>query len=569
MKNKEQRTKIKMHLMSVKTAIHSRWFWLGWSLFFAGVYSTQAMTEAFASEPIIQDDARQYLFWMFRFFDPELFPNDLIADYFQSVTPDGYASLYRFASWWGISPLLLHKLLPLLCALILTAYGFWVTLKIFPIPFAGFSAMLLLNQSLWFQDDLASATPRAFVYPLFLAFVYYFLSRNLLGTLGAIALLGTFYPQYVIVSAFVLFFSILSTWRKKIADKKAYLLPILGGITCILILLPYAFATSDFQPVITREQALMLPEFQPDGRASFFFDNPLYFWLFAERSGLIPALMPPLIWFGLFLPILSRSPTRFPQLKHLETTGILSQVLLASLAVWSIAHFILFRFHLPSRYTDHSGRMVMAIAGGITIALLIDAGMRSCQENNRKIGRMISSFSLVGLLLFYPFFSSRFPITNYRPVGAIALYNFFAKQPKDTLVASLTPEAHYIPTFAKRSILIGEEYAIPYHLGYYQPFRERARALITAQYTPHPMQLKQFIQNYNIDFFLLEKDSFTQAYLQRDWLQQYPEATELAIANLESQKIPSLSKYQSACTVFKQERFTVLSASCILKKDLR
>lgn len=550
--------------------LDSRWFWWGGSLVFATVYSLQALNKAFDSQPIVQDDARQYLFWMFRFFDPDLFPNDLIADYFQSVTPDGYASLYRFAAWWGVSPLFLHKLLPLVLALILTSYGFFLTLKIFPVPMAGFSAMLLLNQSLWFQDDLASATPRAFVYPLFLAFLYYFLSQNLIGVLGAIALLGTFYPQYVILSAFVLFFSILSIWRQKITDRTVYFLPILGGLICILILLPYGLETSEFQPVMTRQQALTLPEFFPEGRASFFFPNPIYFWLFAERSGLIPALMPPLIWLGLFLPALTRFPSQFPLLKKLKHTGILSQVFLASLVCWLLAHLVLFRLHLPSRYTDHSVRMGMAIAGGMTVVILIHGGVSYVHQKHKqqlqKLWRGGGSLLLVGLLILYPVFSSRFPMTNYRPVSAIALYNFLKEQPQDSLIASLTAEAHYIPMFAQRSVLIGEEYAIPYHWGYYRQLRDRALNLIRAQYTSEQEVLAQFIKDYQIDFFLIEANSFTLEYLERDWLQQYPQATEKAVANLEQGKTPALMKDQDRCAVFEHQQFTVVSASCILEQ---
>lgn len=550
--------------------LQSRLFWLGWSLFFAAVYSLQGMTEAFDSQPIIQDDARQYLFWMFRFFDGELFPNDLIANYFQSVTPDGYASLYRVASWFDISPLLFHKLLPLALSLILTSYGFFLTLKIFPVPAAGFSAMLLLNQSLWFQDDLASATPRAFVYPLFLAFLYYLLSRNFLGVLGAIALLGRFYPQYVILSAIGLLLSMLLVWRENINDKTAYLLPILGIVTCWLILLPYALETSEFEPIISREQAFNLPEFSPEGRASFFFDNPLYFWLFAERSGLIPALMPPLIWLGLLLPGLARFPSQFPLAKKLKQTGMLLQVLLASFACWLAAHLVLFRLHLPSRYTDHSGRIIMAIAGGIAVTLLIDAGIRSFRQQQRKplpsLWRSGGSLVLASLLILYPVLSQRFPMTNYRPVGAIALYEFFQIHPKDTLIASLTPEASYIPTFAKRSVLVAEEYAIPYHWGYYQQLRDRALDLITAQYTPEYSVLAQFIRDYNIDLFLLEDGSFTLPYLERDWLQQYPQATNPAVVNLQQGKTPALKQDRDRCAVFQYQRFTVVAADCILDR---
>ncbi|MCY7279006.1 MAG: hypothetical protein LH702_36035, partial [Phormidesmis sp. CAN_BIN44] len=64
-------------------------FWLGLSLAFAALYGGLSLQEAFSSEYVIQDDARVYLIWMQRFLDSELFPHDLMADYFQSVTPGG------------------------------------------------------------------------------------------------------------------------------------------------------------------------------------------------------------------------------------------------------------------------------------------------------------------------------------------------------------------------------------------------------------------------------------------------------------------------------------------------
>jgi len=40
----------------------------------------------------VPDDARQFMFWMQRWFDPALFQHDVIADYFESVAPVGAAS---------------------------------------------------------------------------------------------------------------------------------------------------------------------------------------------------------------------------------------------------------------------------------------------------------------------------------------------------------------------------------------------------------------------------------------------------------------------------------------------
>src|SRR5215208_192506 len=113
------------------------------------------------------------VFWMERFLDPQLFPNDLIADYFQSVAPTGYSALYNLMAHLGVHPMLLNKLLPMALGFITTAYCFLLCLRILPVPGAAFFSTLILNQSIWMQDDLVSATPRAFLYPLFLAFLYY------------------------------------------------------------------------------------------------------------------------------------------------------------------------------------------------------------------------------------------------------------------------------------------------------------------------------------------------------------------------------------------------------------
>ncbi len=180
-------------------------FWFSLSLTFAAIYGLPGLQQAFSSDYVVQDDARQHVFWMRRFLDAGLFPNDLIADYFQSVAPLGYTSLYRLFATVGIDPLVLSKLLPIVLGLITTGYCFGVCLQMLPVPLAGFLASLLLNQYLWLRDDLVSATPVAFVYPLFVAFLYYLLRRSLIPMCVAIALLGLFYPQCVFICAGILF----------------------------------------------------------------------------------------------------------------------------------------------------------------------------------------------------------------------------------------------------------------------------------------------------------------------------------------------------------------------------
>jgi hypothetical protein len=45
------------------------------------IYSFLAMKEAFSAESVIQDDARQHVFWTLRFLEADLFPNDLNTEH--------------------------------------------------------------------------------------------------------------------------------------------------------------------------------------------------------------------------------------------------------------------------------------------------------------------------------------------------------------------------------------------------------------------------------------------------------------------------------------------------------
>ncbi|NBD33246.1 MAG: hypothetical protein GVY17_09840, partial [Cyanobacteria bacterium] len=250
----------------------SRLFWLALSFTFAILYSFLALQEAFSSEYVIQDDARQHVFWTLRFLDSNLFPNDLIADYFQSVAPLGYRILYEFIAQLGISPIAFSKLLPLGLDVILTGYCWGITLEIFPVPLAGFLSTLLFNQYLWLRDDLVSGTPVAFIYPLFTAFVYYLLRKKLIPCLFSIILLGLFYPQGVLIAVGILVLQLL-IWKQgrlNFVLRQHCQFCFLGIFVSFGVMLFYALQSSAYDPVISAEQARTMLAFLEDGKSEFF-----------------------------------------------------------------------------------------------------------------------------------------------------------------------------------------------------------------------------------------------------------------------------------------------------------
>ncbi|MBW4678655.1 MAG: hypothetical protein KME19_00885 [Microcoleus vaginatus WJT46-NPBG5] len=567
----------------------SQWiFWFSLSLTFATLYGLLGLRQAFSSEYVVQDDARQHVFWMQRFLDPQLFPNDLITDYFQSVAPAGYTAFYQLFAGLGINPLLLNKLLPILIGLITTGYCFGCVIQILPVPFSGFVTSLLLNQNLWMKDDLVSATPRAFFYPLFTAFLYYLLRRSLLPAGVTIVLLGLFYPQSVFLCIGILILQWLK-WRKDAKfgiwhpyfsqDRGDYLFCGVGLAVALLVMLPYALKTSEFGPIITGAEARKMLEFSPKGRSDFFLPDSWKFWLYAQRSGFFPLewswlpfkYFPVMFAVGLSLPMLAKFPLQFPLIKQLKTgIFLLPQVGLASLAMFIAAHAVLFKLHLPSRYSQHSLRIVMAMSAGIAITVILDALLRKVTgnpSNSQKNAWFLFPFIFIVLiLLFYPNFVPYFPRTAYKIGQMPALYEFFQQQPKDIVIASLADEIDRIPTFAQRSIWVGNQYAIPYHLGYYRQFRQRVLDLIRAQYSLDLAEVKNFIQTSGIDFWLLDKNAFKPNYVAKNkWVMQYQPAAGEAIEKMKDKRKPILENLIQQCSVFDRKNLIVLSSDCILK----
>ncbi|MGA9771894.1 MAG: hypothetical protein WBV94_22880 [Blastocatellia bacterium] len=555
-------------------------FWFVVSLAFSAYFASLALHQAFASPFVVQDDARQHVFWMERFLDPQLFPNDLIADYFQSVAPTGYSAFYNLMTHLGIDPMLLNKLLPMALGLITTAYCFLLCLRILPSPGAAFFSTLILNQSLWMQDDLVSATPRAFLYPLFLAFLYYLVNDSRVACLVVIALQGLFYPSTVFITAGVLVLQLVSFEGRRLRLSRArrdYLFCAAGLAVVSCVLLFYAIKLRSVGPVITATEARALPEFWSGGRTSFFGYDFWRFWVTRKRSGLLPdPLLEDLpLYLALLLPLVIYYRRWFPLAQKItESIRVLPRIIITSLFMFAAAHVMLFRLHHPNRYTQHSLRIVFAIAAGTGIAIIFDALFDWARRPSmRAIARKSFAVTLavifIVLLVRFPRYVASFPDAKYRVGNAPALYEFFSQQPKDTLVASLAQEVRSIPTFSKRSILVAREYALAYHTRYYAQMQVRASDLIVAHYSADLSVLQSFIRKYAITFFMVNRKAFNAHYIERDsWIQQYQPAAANALNQLERGIAPAISRLMTTCAVFEDEEYVVLSSERILNASL-
>ncbi|BAI91558.1 hypothetical protein L1F28_31980 [Arthrospira platensis NCB002] len=549
-------------------------FWLFLSMSLASIYGILSLKQAFAEPNLVHNDARQHIFWMLRFIDPNLFPNDLIADYFQSVAPRGYTIVYKLGIILGINPFDLAKIIPPILGLFVTYYFFRLCLEILPIPATGFIGCLIINQALWLKDDLASGTPRAFINPIFIAFLYYLVRHSRLGVCVTVAAIGLFYPQYVFMAAIMLILRVIN-WQnrsfKLTQNNRDYQILAWGLLVAFIVLLPYIITSSEFGPTITRAEAMNSPEFFEGGRSRFFHDNLMDIWFTGRRSGMFHSSLftPATQCVALLLPFLLIFPRQFPLGRYITPqVWVLLQLFISSVLMFFASHALLFRLHLPGRYTEFSFRIIIALLTAISLTLIWDTLLRVFKHNyGYRFYRYLAGSLMaimVGIVLLYPAFVPYFPLVRYEKGRMTEVYDFFQQQPPDIVIASLSAEADQLPTFAQRTVLMAREYAIPYHLGYYNQILARTLDMINAHYTDDLQTLQDFINQYNVDFWLIDPAAFSPEYIKNNhWMLIFSEGQK-ALNLLENNSQFALYQQVNICRVFEQPNWWIVDTKCIL-----
>jgi hypothetical protein len=552
--------------------------WLSAALLIPLYYGLISVHHGLQGPDRIHHDARLHIIWLQRFVDPQLFPGDYIADYFQDFAPRGFKALYWSAAQLGIEPLILAKYLPLPIAILTSIYCFELCLQIFPIPAGAFISVLILNQGLWLRDDVISATPRAFATLLFAAFLCCLLKRQLIPCLGIILLQGLFYPMLVLLEVGILMVRLchIKGWLPKLSrDPIDYWFAGGGMAIAFLVLLPNLLNPPDYGPVMTAAQMQQMPEFHPQGRTPYFGVHPILFWT-SGRSGIRIPIMPPSLCLAFLFPMVSRTKSSLATFIT-SKKAVLWHILLSALILYTLAHFVLLKLYFPSRYTYYAFRFILTIAASITITILVDIGLQwlvkkmksTAVLTAKQMSVAIGLMFLCGSMVIVPALPLVFLGTHYWHVGKYPdLYHFIRQQPQDIMIATLSKEADNLPSLTQRSVLVSRNTAIAFHSGYYKTIQNRIIDLISAQYDLDLDRVKQFIKTYGIDFWLLDRQAFTPDYIAKNgWLMQFQPRAGEAIARLQAGGTPALVKQIEYCTVLKNDSLILLRADCILAQD--
>jgi hypothetical protein len=482
------------------------------------------MAPALSVGDVIQDDARQHVFWLARLRDPELFRGDLIADYWQSLAPPGYTALYWILGT-VVDPITGSKLLPPALGVLTALFTFLFVRQLYPLPAASFLAAGLLSWYVWQHADFTSGTSREFLLPFTAAQLWALATgRRALAT-GLVVLAGLFYPVAGALGVALLGTRLVqfTGWRPKLASQRSsWAMFVVAALLVTAAVVPSQFASLRFGQVVTADQAQQMQDFGPSGRVPFFGQSPYRYWLKSDHSGLgLTAYdavfkMPILLGYAALaalLPVALLFRRRSTAFQLSGQTTLLVRLLVASFALFFLAHLVLFRLYLPSRYIKYTVPLVLAIAAGLFVAVLIEEIVNRTRWPNKPL--LINGLMLLAgvSLVLYP---ARYEDTFVRdPHPSVTAY--LRTQPKDVLIAGVPSETDSVPAFAQRRVLANREHMYPWHLTYHDQLRQRTRELIGAYYSESPSAVAELAARYGVDIFLVNRAAFKEPTFVQAW----------------------------------------------------
>lgn len=573
---------------------HETRLWLAGALLFTLLFIGRTMAPALGPGETIQDDARQHVFWMLRFRDPELFRDDLIADYFQSVAPPGYTALY-WALSLAIDPRLASKILPLVIGLVAAGFTFLLTRRLHPSPAAAFLATVLLSWYVWQYDDLASGSPRAFLLPTVAALCWALVAGRptlavVLTVLGALL-----YPTAGVLGVALLGVRAVASgeWRSTGVTRKrtslpplvtsatrdvrhSSLVPFLAAAALVGAVLVPELLPSPFGPTVSAERARQMAEFGPGGRTALFFPDPYRYWVQSYRTGLdlrvadsvfprVPILFE-LATLSTLLPAAMILRRRLPTARRLSPkVQILPQLLAASFGLFFAAHVLLFGLYLPARFVQWTLPLVLSVAAGLGLGVLIEEIATRAPGSGPFTTKLAWSLT-VGLALSLALYPAHYD-GNWVRDRHPTITEYLSNQPKDVLVAGAPTEADSVPAFAERRVLVAREYALPYQMGYYGELQRRTRDLIEAYYAESPRRVAEIADHYGVDLFLVNRAAFDRGTFADAWAGEFEPFTSQIEGEIEGRPRRggrfALLELARRCAVVDDGEVAVVPAMCL------
>ena len=449
---------------------------------------------------LFSNDAAHHVFWFYRYADHALFPNDLSIEYFNSnaVAPFGYRALYAgLAPWVDVLTAAEWLSIPLLGLSALLAWRLGQSVNTPDRELVGLLAVVALLVLLPFVDlHPAMAFQRSIALPATLLCLWALASGRYQWVGVSWMAAALFYPVIIPVlglAAGLVFTAALV--RDRCLPNSWLWNAALGGVAILIVLLGSG-TPEGVGPMITFEQARLMPEFGPGGRQDLFGNGSFGAWFRHHRTGLGWSPWAVLAVVAALAVLRLRGWLRLVPPAAWVLAG-------AGVALWFIARLVLFDLYLPNRHA----RWSLAAFAIIVFALASYAAITWLARSDRS--KPIGANLVKAIAVAAPLFvagslvpSAHALLSQPVDVDLERAYRFLELLPPDTLVLAHPDLANYVPLRAKRSVLASSEGAIAFMRGYYSRFRPRIETSLRAAYATSWQELDALHRDYGVDVVL-------------------------------------------------------------------
>ncbi len=458
---------------------------------------------------VINDDARQQIYWMQRWRDAALYPPDLLNDFAAAYVPAGVKALY-FAASRVVEPLFFTKVLAgvLFCALSLAFFGIGRRLGDRSLGFFCAGGAWL---SPFFLKNISGGLSRAFAAPLLALLLLAWLRKSGRGMAACLLLAAVTIPYMAVLAtgSCLLAFAASRLGRAgappfpaRIADWA-----VIAACAASVYAMNHGLTADGFGPLATVADMAGNPVFSATGRLDLYpLPNPFFDLVYTPFEGV-----------GLFLDAglgtgiaslaaiaaVAAAGARRKGVCPLRTSPApLVFLLLASLALYLAARVLALRLFVPDRYVSYSINILYALG----LAYLFRRALAPLLRRRLLAAALLLAAAVAGAI--------RLTDAGLYDYGADADLSAVARlTPKDAVFAGHPELMDNLLTFGRRNVQASFELAHPWMTGYWRRFEPRLDDLFAAYYAGDPETVAAFCRRYGVDYLVVDEAHYTPAFL--------------------------------------------------------
>ncbi len=324
-----------------------------------------------------------------------------------------------------------------------------------------------------------------------------------------LALQSVQYPMVAIHSGMIYLVDAVVHDRRRLFDlaewRRKYVYLAVGAVVMVAIIASKYLGSHEFGELATRATMQDLPQYRPGAR-SIVLPVPSL-WSYVEGRFFDPFH---LLLFLVAYMHLAKSTFRLPR-------GLIG-LLLGSMVMYVIADIFLFRFYFPNRYLHFSLPLFIALASGYWVSQVIDrVRSRPQTEGAHRYRRYAGVAAAAALLLLVGY--REYDGELRRGLSTVEfddeeLYAWVRELPGRPMLAVHPLRASDIPVITGRSVFIMQELSQSYWSEHWALVQERTRAFFTAYYATDPDVIVRFIEDYGIDYWIIQPAHFLPTYLE-------------------------------------------------------